>query len=242
MSSEELRASHTPAAIRERLNQGPAQSYLRDFVYGAIDGAVTTFAVVSGVAGAQLSSTIIIILGLANLIGDGFSMAASNYLAVRADRQLRRRLRREEEAHIAEYPQGEREEIRQIFASKGFSDEDLERVVDVITADRNRWVETMLAEEHGISPVGPVPWKAALWTFAAFVLVGAIPLAPFLLGFHSYGASAVLTGAAFFLVGAAKGRFVAEPWWTSGLETLALGGSAAGLAYVVGLMLRGVAG
>jgi VIT1/CCC1 family predicted Fe2+/Mn2+ transporter len=240
--SEELRASHTPAAIRERLGQGPAQSYLRDFVYGAIDGAVTTFAVVSGVAGAQLSGTVIIILGLANLIGDGFSMAASNYLGVRADRQLRRRLRREEEAHIAEYPQGEREEIRQIFASKGFSDEDLERVVDVITADRNRWVETMLAEEHGISPVGPVPWKAALWTFAAFVLVGAIPLAPFLLGFPSYQASAALTGVAFFLVGASKGRFVAEPWWTSGLETLALGGSAAGLAYVVGVLLRGVAG
>ena len=242
MSSEALKASHTPAAIRKRLRQGPAQSYLRDFIYGAIDGAVTTFAVVSGVAGAQLSSTVVIILGLANLIGDGFSMAAGNFLGVRADRQLRQRLREEEEAHIAEYPQGEREEIRQIFASKGFSNDDLERVVDVITADRNRWVETMLAEEHGISPTGPTPWKAALWTFAAFLLVGAIPLAPFLLGFESYEASAALTAAAFFLVGAAKSRFVTQSWLTAGLETLALGGGAAGLAYVVGLLLRDVAG
>jgi VIT1/CCC1 family predicted Fe2+/Mn2+ transporter len=245
---EALKASHTPAAIRRRLSEGPAQSYLRDFIYGAIDGAVTTFAVVAGVAGAQLSGYIVIILGVANLIGDGFSMAASNYLGVRADRQLRQRLRSEEEAHIAVYPAGEREEIRQIFARKGFSDADLDRVVDVITADRERWVETMLAEEHGVALSGPIPWRSALTTFLAFVLVGALPLAPFLsgaVGFpweYAYEASAVLTGFAFFLVGAAKSRFVNESWWGSGLETLALGGGAAGLAYAVGLILRDLAG
>lgn len=242
MSRGALKASHTPAAIRRRLSQGPAQSYLRDFIYGAIDGAVTTFAVVSSVAGAQLSSRVVIILGLANLIGDGFSMAASNYLGVRAERQQRDRLRAEEEAHIAEYPAGEQEEIRQIFERKGFADDDLERVVKVITADRERWVETMLAEEYGLSPGGPVPWKAALWTFSAFVLVGAIPLAPFLLGSGSYASSAALTGVAFFLVGASKSRFVVQSWWTAGLETLALGGGAAGLAYGVGLLLRDIAG
>ncbi|MCB1021266.1 MAG: VIT1/CCC1 transporter family protein [Bryobacterales bacterium] len=241
MSDDALQASHTPAAIRRRLSQGPAQSYLRDFTYGAIDGAVTTFAVVSGVAGAQLSGRVVIILGLANLIGDGFSMAASNYLGVRAERQQRERLRAEEEAHIAAYPAGEREEIRQIFALKGFGDEDLDRVVRVITSDRDRWIETMLAEEHGISPGGPVPWKAATWTFAAFLLAGSVPLAPFLFGFASYGWSAALTGLTFFLVGAAKSRFVSQPWWAAGLETLALGGGAAGLAYVVGLLLRDVA-
>jgi VIT1/CCC1 family predicted Fe2+/Mn2+ transporter len=240
VSRDSLKASHTPAAIRRRLSQGPQQSYLRDFIYGAIDGAVTTFAIVSGVAGAQLSTNIVIILGVANLIGDGFSMAASNYLGARADRQLRHRIKLEEEAHIAEYPAGEREEIRQIFERKGFAADDLDRVVEVITADRERWVETMLAEEHGMSANGPVPWRAAAVTFAAFVLVGGAPLAPFLLGWNSYNASSILTGAAFFLVGAAKSRFVAQSWWTSGLETLALGGGAAGLAYVVGLMLRDV--
>ncbi|MEZ5363596.1 MAG: VIT1/CCC1 transporter family protein [Bryobacterales bacterium] len=241
MPSDGLQASHTPAAIRRRLSQGPTQSYLRDFTYGAIDGAVTTFAVVSGVAGAQLPGRVVIILGLANLIGDGFSMAASNYLGVRAERQQRERLRAEEEAHIAEYPAGEREEIRQIFERKGFSNDDLDRVVRVITSDRERWVETMLAEEHGISSGGPIPWRAAAWTFAAFLLAGSIPLAPFLFGHASYLWSAALTGAAFFLVGAVKSRFVAQPWWAAGLETLALGGGAAGLAYVVGLLLRDVA-
>ncbi len=244
---KQLEASHTPAEIRRRLSQGPGQSYLRDFIYGAIDGAVTTFAVVSGVAGAQLSSRVVIILGMANLIGDGFSMAAGNYLGVRADRQLRDRLRSEEEQHIAEYPAGEREEIRQIFEKKGFSEDDLDRVVDVITADRERWVETMLAEEHGLSSQGPEPWRAALTTFVAFLVVGAIPLAPFLTpslagaAGRAYQWSALLTGVAFFLVGAAKSRFVRQSWWASGLETLALGGAAATLAFVVGLLLRDIA-
>ena len=123
-------------------------------------------------------------------------------------------LRLEEETHIAEYPAGEREEIRQIFKQKGFSEDDLERAVEVITSDRERWVETMLAEEHGMSANGPIPWRAAAVTFVAFLVIGAIPLAPFLaewLGLSvdaPYAASALLTGVAFFLVGAAKSRFV----------------------------------
>ena len=81
----DLRDSHTPEAVAVRLNGGPGHGYLKDFIYGAIDGAVTTFAVVSGVAGAGLPSSVIIILGLANLLADGFSMAVSNYLGTKAE-------------------------------------------------------------------------------------------------------------------------------------------------------------
>lgn len=243
--SEDLRSLHSPAAIRERLEAGVSHSYLKDFVYGAIDGAVTTFAVVSGVAGAGLPSSVIIILGLANLIADGFSMAVSNFLGTRAEEQLRQRIRRREEQHIRDIPEGEQEEIRQIFAAKGFSGEDLERAVQIITADRKQWVDTMLQEEFGLPLTGPSPWRAAIATFMAFLLVGSLSLVVFLYEWiahttvpNAFAVSAAMTGAAFFAVGAMKGTFVEQKWFVSGLETLCVGATASALAYGVGALLK----
>jgi len=240
-----LAAMHSPEAIRNRLSAGPRHSYLKDFVYGAIDGAVTTFAVVSGVAGAGLSSGIVVVLGVANLVGDGFSMAASNYLGTRAEEQHRDRLRRIEEEHIDRFPDGEREEIRQIMQSQGFEGDDLEKAVAIITADRQRWIETMLKEEHGVALVGPTAWRAAGATFVAFVVIGLLPLLPFLVGLlptisleNPYLISTTMTAMAFFSVGAAKSRFVDQHWTWAGLETLAVGGGAALLAYACGVALK----
>jgi len=244
---EQLQAEHTVTAIKERLNQATAHSYLRDFVYGGIDGAVTTFAVVSGVAGAGLSSGVVIVLGMANLVGDGFSMAASNYLGSKADLQLLQQARATEEQHIAKYPEGEREEVRQILAAKGFTGQTLDKAVATITADEKLWVDTMLQEELGLSLDRPNPVKAALVTFAAFVAIGVLPLVAFFVDYvlqradtRPFLTSTILTGIAFFAVGAVKARFVADRWYWAGLETLSVGGIAAALAYAVGLMLRGL--
>ena len=246
-SLAELKSEHTPEAIRRRLAFGPQHNYLRDFVYGAVDGSVTTFAVVSGVAGARLSTEIVIILGLANLIADGFSMAVGNYLATHAEQELREQARRTEEIHIKKIPEGEREEIRQIFAAKGFKGEDLERVVNVITSDPKRWVDTMLQEEMGMPGRGPSPIRAAVTTFIAFVTVGFFPLTTFVYQWFSpsillnpFLTSAAITGAAFFGVGAFKGQFVGKSWLKAGLETFWVGSAAACLAYGVGLLLRGL--
>ncbi len=240
------RAAHTPEAIARRLGRQPVKSYLRDFIYGAIDGAVTTFAVVAGVQGAGLSSTVIIILGAANLIADGFSMAVSNFLGTRAEQQQIRRARSEEERHIRLFPEGEREEIRQIFKAKGFEGEALDRAVDVITSDMKQWVDTMVTDELGLTLETRSPWKAGTMTLVAFVIIGALPLLAFI--YHHAAAeglgnpfllSAIMTGAAFFIVGAGKSRFVDESWWRAGLETVAIGGVAAGLAYLIGMALKG---
>lgn len=247
-TKDELRALHTPRRIRERLRRPTRRSYLSDFIYGGIDGAVTTFAIVSSVAGAGLDSRIVIIMGAANLVGDGFSMAAANFLGARAEAQQAEWARRSEEIEIDTYPEGEREEIRQIFAGKGFEGELLDKAVEVITSDRERWIETMLAEEHGLGTAQRRALPAAAATFVAFNLVGAIPLLPFvgtLAGVPGPGApfavSAAMTGVAFFGVGALKSRFVEQRWWISGVETLAIGALAAGLAYGVGALLGGLA-
>ena len=110
---------HSRDAIRERLDAGPTHNYLRDWIYGGIDGAVTTLAVVTGVAGAQLSNWVVLVLGFANLFADGFSMAASNYLGTKAEHDDWRRLEHIEYRHIELEPEGEREEVRQIFERKG---------------------------------------------------------------------------------------------------------------------------
>ena len=108
-----------------------------------------------------MSSGIVILLGLANLRADGFSMEAGNFLGMRAENQSESKARRGEEREIETHPQGEQEEIQQIFAAKGFKGETLEEVVKVITADRKRWVDTMMQEEHGISGNTPSAFKGA---------------------------------------------------------------------------------
>lgn len=243
----QLKREHTPSAIELRLQSAARHSYLRDFVYGAIDGAVTTFAVVSGVVGADLSSGIIIILGLANLVGDGFSMAASNFLGTRAEQQLRARARRIEEHHIDTYPEGEIEEVRQLVRRKGFAGDDLERAVEILTADRRQWVDLMLAEEHGMPHSSASPWRAAATTFFAFVIIGLLPLVAFLAAYflpiavdHPFAWSVATTTMAFLTVGAIKSRFVDQHWVWSAMETLTVGGAAAGLAYLVGWSLSDV--
>lgn len=238
-------SEHTPERIRERLD-ATNSNYLSDFIYGAIDGTVTTFAVVSGVAGAGLSSGIVIVLGLANLVGDGFSMAASNFLGTRADKQLQEQARLEEARQIDVHQEGEREEVRQIYARKGFEGDDLERVVEVICSDKDRWINTMLSEELGLHLSQRSPIRAATATFTAFLIVGFIPLMPFTMQLLAspmedpFFWSCLFTGLAFFGVGAAKSRFVQQHWLLAGGETLLLGGSAAALAFLVGRMLRGV--
>lgn len=238
---------HSAEAIRNRLAREPKVSYLRDWIYGGIDGAVTTFAVVSGVVGAALSPVVIVILGVANLLADGFSMAASNFSGTRAEVDEYERLRAVEKRHIERDPEGERREIREIYRRKGFAGEDLERAVAVITSDHGRWIKTMLREEYGLAHDVRSPRLAALSTFGAFLVCGAVPLVPYLVpvgwagrltGAGPFTLSCLLTGLVFFAIGAGRSRWSLAPWWRTGFETFATGAVAASLAYGAGWALR----
>ena len=241
-SHEQLLKEHQPEAIRKRLNLPIKSQNISNAVLGGIDGCVTTFAVVSGVLGANFSSSVALVLGFANLLADGFSMAISNYESISAQREFVNIIRRSEEEHIDKVPSGEREEIRQIFQQKGFSGEILEEIVDTITQDRSLWVETMLSEEHGIQKSEPNPWKAGLTTFIAFVLVGAMPLLPFLAPAlviqQQFYLSACFAGIMFFSIGMLKSLVFAKPIFISGLRTLVTGGTAAAVAFFTGYLLR----
>lgn len=174
-------------------------------------------------------------------------MAVSNYLGTKAEIEEREKTREEEQRHVRMIPDGEREEVRQIFARKGFEGEELERIVEVITADDGRWVDTMLQEEYGLPLESPDALRAAFATLVAFILVGAVPLATFLWDWMFKGSirdpflwSTLFTGIAFFAVGAVKSKFVARRWYSGGFETLVVGGLAALLAYLVGVALKGL--
>jgi vacuolar iron transporter family protein len=236
-----LEHSHSHKAIHDRIHSKNKNSYVSDWILGGIDGAVTTFAIVTGVVGAALEWQVIIILGLANLLADGFSMAASNYSAVKSDADDVKRLWKMEEEHIRDVPEGEREEIRQILIAKGLTGATLEDAVDAICANEKTWIETMLIEEFGVMPESRDPIKAGLATFSAFLVCGAVPLVPFVFSLdHSFELAIVATGVVFFVIGAAKSLWALTPWWRSGLETLAIGMAAAGVSYAIGYWLKGL--
>lgn len=162
--------------------------YLPEIVYGGIDGAVTTFAVVSGSIGASLGSAVVLILGFANLIGDGFSMSVSNYLSSKSQKEL--------------------------------------------TPSKRCFL-------------GKTPIKTALATFFSFMIIGLIPLISFVFssifpGFISnpFGYSFILTGIALLIVGFFKGEVVRKKPIISSIETLIVGGIAAGLAFLTGYLVR----
>ncbi|MGB2691639.1 MAG: VIT1/CCC1 transporter family protein, partial [Thermodesulfobacteriota bacterium] len=193
-------------------NKDVISKYLPDFVYGGIDGSVTTFAIVAGVTGASLTPSIVLILGFANLFADGFSMAVGNYLSTKSKREYADKIRKSEEDSIANIPEEETQEIREIFSEKGFSGQQLDDAVEIITSNQDVWVDTMMKDEFGIFEDQTSPLKSAFVTFLSFNLIGFIPLLAYVLSYFSdsfrsntFTFSIILTSIAFFIVGSVKG-------------------------------------
>ena len=138
-------------------------------------------------------------------------------------------------------PEGEREEVRQIFQSKGFEGKALDSAVDVITEQHERWIDTMMTEEHGMPPMTRSPTRSALFTFLAFVLCGSVPLLAYLFRLNDpLAVATVMTGATFFAIGSLRSHWSPTPWWRAGLETFVIGMIAALVAYLVGDFLQSI--
>jgi vacuolar iron transporter family protein len=225
---------------------------IEDFVYGATDGAVTTFAIVAGVVGASLSPSVVLILGFANLFADGFSMAIGNYLSAKSRIEYVERQRKREEWEIKINTAQKIQEIKDIYSDKGFKGELLESIAKVIISKRKVWVDTMMEEKIGlVDNNNENPIYKAITTFFAFYSVGIIPLIPFIYVYlvyfdlsHSINTidnvflySIIFTAISFFSIGLVKGKVVNKSPARSGLNTLIIGGIAAVVAFLVGSLL-----
>ncbi len=233
----------------EKLHGGGSQigkfhKYLGEFVYGGIDGCITTFAVVAGAEGAGLSNTIVIIMGFANLIADGFAMSIGSYLSAKSESEVYDKHRKTEYWEVENIPEMEREEIRQIYTGYGFEGELLDKVVGVITADKDRWVDVMMKEELEMIPGTKSPFAIGAATFISFIVVGLIPMLSYLIDlFHplmmnQFVISAAFTSIAFIIIGLVKTEITKTSKIKGVWETLMLGLIAAILAYYVGDFLE----
>lgn len=218
-----------------------AGKYIGDFVYGANDGIITTFAVVAGASGASLSYGIILILGFANLFADGFSMGASNYLGKKSEHDFAKAQRKKEDWEIDNLRDLEVEEVREIYKRKGFTGKDLDRAVEIITSDRKVWLDTMMKDELGIiEGDSDDPKKHGTATFVAFVIAGFFPLIPYFFshGGNAFFYSALIGATTLFVIGSLRTLITAVTWWRGGLEMLGVGSTAAVVAYVSGVIIE----
>ena len=222
-----------PRALRAHLGD-----YLRDVIFGLNDGLVSNFSLIAGVSGAALSSRHVVILaGVAGIIAGSSSMAAGAYLSNKSQREVVAEEVRREAEEIDYAPEEERDELRRIYRLKGFSDEEVEILVRRITADRQRWLETLVTEELGLGlEAGPPPLADAAFTGVGFGVAATVPLLPFLVagGTGALVAAALLSALCLFAVGATKTLVTRRSPLRSGLEMVAVGVVAAAITNLVG--------
>ena len=230
----------------EKIHQTEHGLYISDLVYGANDGIITTFAVISGAAGASLTPGTIVILGLASLIADGISMGLSNYLGISSKLDYQKQERLREEFEVEKFPEKERGEVLEIMQKWGVPHKYMEEILDAVTSDKKRWVDLMMREELGIyEDRGVHPMNHGVVTMIAFIIAGFLPLIPYIFGVQAesqFVVSLAATGASLFIVGAARTLVTGTNWFRSGMQMLSVGVLAAFAAYFVGSIVKGLIG
>lgn len=220
------------------------KEYIAEFVYGGIDGSITTFAIVAGATGANADVRWVLIFGFANLFADGFSMSVGNYFSTKADRDSYEKHKAIEYWEVENLREREVQEIRDIYEAKGFKGKLLEDVVATITANKDVWVDTMMKEELEMSKDVKSPLSTAVATFLSFNAVGLIPLLIYLIALFTeirpellFPISCAGTGLSLALVGYMRGVVTDISRLKSVFQTLLLGGLAATCAFYVGEVL-----
>lgn len=230
--------SKSPKPVHSEQENGRGE-WLRDLILGGQDGLVNVLGLVLGVATATSDSRIVIVAGLAAMFAEGISMGAVAYTSSKASLEYYARERKREAQEIVDFPSMERNEVRKIYAQKGFRGGQLDAVVSTLTANKERWLNVMMEEELKLEKPVESPLQSAV-IVAIAALIGAIfPIIPY---FFMPVAQANQFTVPFslivlFIAGAAKGKYTKVPWWRSGLELSLIGIGAALIGFLIGSAL-----
>jgi len=209
--------------------------WLRPAVFGAMDGLVSNFALLAGVAGGGASRHVIILAGLAGLSAGAFSMAAGEYTSVASQAENAQAEIAKERAELLQNPDGELAELAATFVDRGVEPDLAREVARQIHADPDVAVEVHARDELGVTMNDlPSPLLAAVSSFVSFAVGAIIPVLPFLLGANALLPVVIVSLLGLFGCGAIVTRLTARPWWFGGLRQLILGAVAAGLTYFIG--------
>ncbi|WP_369238031.1 VIT1/CCC1 transporter family protein [Streptomyces sp. R21] len=209
--------------------------WLRPAVFGAMDGLVSNLALMTGVAGGDVSHRTIIIAGLAGLAAGAFSMAAGEYTSVASQRELVEAELDVERRELRKHPLDEERELAELYQARGVEPELAREVARQLSRDPEQALEIHAREELGIDPGDlPSPSVAAVSSFGSFALGALLPVLPYLLGAAALWPALLLAMIGLFACGAVVAKVTARSWWYSGLRQLALGGAAAGVTYALG--------
>jgi vacuolar iron transporter family protein len=218
-----------------------ASATVRDIVIGMSDGLTVPFALAAGLTGAVAASGIIVTAGLAEIAAGSIAMGLGGYLAARTDAEHYASEKIREFRETEEIPHMEEEEVAKVFRGYGLSEQHLAPVVSAICSDQNRWVEFMMRFELGLEePQRNRASRSAITIALSYVVGGLVPLAPYMVGNSlpaALSASVAITLVALLVFGGVKGRLTGAGTVRSAVQTVVIGGLAAGAAYLLARLL-----
>ena len=221
--------------------------YIKSIVYGGLDGIVTTFAVVAGSVGGELSLKVILILGFSNLLADGFSMAVGDYLSTKSQNEYEKMTWQKEQLEIVNHHEKEMKRMMDSFVDQGVDKEDANVIVKTLAKYEKPFINQVWKEKYGSDSTEQLPLKNAIATFLSFSLFGVVPLLTYVFSLglpilvqNSFLIASMLTGITLFILGAVKSKINHSNWLKSGIEMLVVGGLAAVVAYIVGFVLGNI--
>jgi VIT1/CCC1 family predicted Fe2+/Mn2+ transporter len=228
------------SAVHAEEHRQIESGWFRAAIFGVSDGLVTNVSLILGFAGANPGHSVVRLAGLAGLVAGSFSMASGEYVSMRAHKEMLEYEIDVERRSLAQYPQAEQKELRDLFVSQGIQPELADRLSTDLMSDPELALRTHAREELGIDPSATgSPWSAALSSLIAFSLGALVPLLPWL--FTSRGneliVSCVLGGVGAAVVGGAIGWMTRNGIVRWAMRQVAIAALAAAVTYGIGRLV-----